>query len=80
MGDETGRAALERFTGTLDGVVASTTGTVAVVSHRTVIVLFVSTRCGLEPMDLWWQLEAPSYVVLSLPSYDLEEVRAGMGI
>lgn len=44
---------------------------IAVVTHGTVLALFVSRVAGLEPFPLWRRLGLPSFVVLSLPDLDL---------
>lgn len=48
--------------------------TVAVVTHGTVLSLFVARRCGLEAYKLWERLSTPSFVVLSLPDLRLVHV------
>jgi hypothetical protein len=44
------------------------------VSHGTVISLFVAECARIDPYDLWRKLELPSYVVLSLPELQLLDV------
>ncbi len=46
-----------------------------IVAHGTVISLFVSRRCNLDPFPLWQRLGLPSFVVLSRPAYDLITVK-----
>jgi len=48
--------------------------TVAVVAHGTVISLFVSRRCELEPFNLWRRLGLPALVILSRPDLALIQV------
>lgn len=48
--------------------------TTAVVTHGTVLSLFVARRCGVEPYELWQRLGTPSFVVLTLPDLNLVEV------
>ncbi|MEA3335401.1 MAG: histidine phosphatase family protein [Chloroflexota bacterium] len=74
-GTETGAQALRRFSSGL----AAVTGryrdqSVAVVSHGTVISLFVAQVAGLEPVSFWRSLGLPSVVVLSQPDHRLEAV------
>ena len=47
---------------------------VVTVTHGTVISLFVAERAGVDPYNLWRQLDLPSYVVLSVPELKLIEV------
>ena len=44
---------------------------VAVVSHGTVMTLFVARAVGLEPFPFWKRLGLPAFVVLSWPQLDL---------
>jgi len=55
---------IERFPG----------GNLALVSHGTVITLFVSRAVGAEPMPFWKRLDLPAFVVLSLPDLSLLNV------
>jgi broad specificity phosphatase PhoE len=48
----------------------------AVVSHGTVMALFVARATGLDPIRFWKRLGLPSFAVLSLPDYDLLETIA----
>ena len=62
-GDETADQAYTRFATAVDHFLARHAGqTVAVVAHGTVISLFVSRRCGLEPFSLWRRLGLPALV------------------
>ena len=49
---------------------------IVVVTHGTVLTLFVSRAVGLEPLPLWRSLGLPALVVLSLPELDLLSVEA----
>lgn len=46
-----------------------------IVAHGTVISLFVSRRCNLDPFPLWQRLGLPSFVVLSHPAHDLIAIK-----
>ena len=75
MGAETADEARERLTSALNGIVAELKDeSIAVVSHGTVIALFVAQAVGIEPFPLWKRLGSPSFVVLSLPKFELQEV------
>jgi len=74
-GDETADQAYTRFATAVDHFLARHAGqTVAVVAHGTVISLFVSRRCGLEPFSLWRRLGLPALVTLSRPDLALIQV------
>ena len=47
---------------------------VAVVAHGTVITLFVTRAVGLQPFAFWKRLGLPSFVVLSVPGFDILSV------
>jgi broad specificity phosphatase PhoE len=75
FGEETGAAARGRFGRAVDGLLTGRgAGNVVVVSHGTVISLLVAERAAVDPRGLWRGLGLPSYVVLSLPEWRLEEV------
>jgi broad specificity phosphatase PhoE len=68
FGEETARAAERRFEGAVRAVLARyAAGNVAIVSHGTVITLFVARHTGLAPIPFWKNLSMPALVVLSLP-------------
>ncbi|MDE3000094.1 MAG: histidine phosphatase family protein [Gemmatimonadota bacterium] len=52
---------------------------VAVVTHGTVLSLFVSRIADLEPFALWKKLGLPSWIVLSRPGIDIVEICPGIG-
>lgn len=55
------------------------TENIAIVTHGTVLSLFVSRISDLEPFALWKQLGLPSWVVLSRPDPDIVEISPGIG-
>ena len=68
LGSESADEAHLRFGSALSGVLErNPEGNPVVVSHGTVIALFVSRATGLDPFDLWTGLRLPSFVALSLP-------------
>ena len=72
MGKETASQACERFSKALASIEMEYPGKNAVVvSHGTVITLFVEKVTGLEPFPFWKKLDLPSFVVFSLPGYKL---------
>jgi broad specificity phosphatase PhoE len=74
-GRETADEAHQRFAAAIRRVLeACIDQTPVVVCHGTVIVLFVSRVAGVDPFPLWQRLGLPSYVVLSLPNFDVESI------
>jgi broad specificity phosphatase PhoE len=75
FGEETAEQALERFSGSIMTVLAQHKGrNLAVISHGTVITLFVAQTNRIEPFSFWKSLGLPSLVVLKLPGMELESV------
>ncbi len=72
FGRETACQACERFSNALMSVEAGYADkNIAVVSHGTVITLFVEKVTGMEPLSFWKKLGLPSFVVFSLPDHKL---------
>jgi broad specificity phosphatase PhoE len=78
FGSESASDALRRFTLALDRVIDAGRGDLVVISHGTVISLFVGARSHEDAHSLWSTLGLPSYVVLELPSFRLTEVVASV--
>ncbi len=75
LGSETADEARERFARAVAGVIEKYRNkSVAIVSHGTVISLFVARAAKLEPFAFWKRLGLPSFVVISLPDFGLEQV------
>jgi len=75
LGDETADQAYDRFRSALKQVITTYTGkNLAVVTHGTVMTLFVSRQIGLEPFPLWKSLGMPAFIVFSLPDLHLVTV------
>jgi len=75
FGAESAFQALERFRIALGAALARFPDqNLAVVSHGTVISLFVAAKNNDLPFPLWKRLGLPSVMVLSLPGYTLEKV------
>ena len=73
LGLESGNEAEARFRAAVENVVARhASGNVAIVSHGTVIALFLAADAK-ERFRLWRQLGLPSFAVVSLPDYKLLE-------
>lgn len=74
-GEETAQAAAQRFSAAIEQLVTQRTGhNIVVVAHGTVITLFTAQYNQIVPFDFWKRLGLPSFVVLSLPDYQLLEV------
>ncbi|HEY3081083.1 MAG TPA: histidine phosphatase family protein, partial [Chloroflexota bacterium] len=72
FGRETARAALERFAAALEPIAAARPGAdVAIVTHGTVLTLFVARHNPVDPLAFWKALAMPDLVELELPSYRL---------
>ena len=76
FGDETALQAGERFQVSLSVLLNRTDGDLVVVSHGTVISLFVAETNDVDAFRLWSQMGLPSFVVLSRPNLELLDVVA----
>jgi 2,3-bisphosphoglycerate-dependent phosphoglycerate mutase len=77
FGAETGEQARERFSAAVDDAMRKNpAGDVAIVSHGTVMTLFLAHAAGIDPVPFWKGLGLPSYVVLSHPELALLKVVA----
>jgi broad specificity phosphatase PhoE len=72
FGTETADQTHSRYAKALTGVIESHPAmNLAVVSHGTVMTLFITRLAGLDPFPFWQRLGLPSLMVLSLPGYRL---------
>ena len=79
FGAETGDEARERFSAAVDDAMRRhPAGNVAIVSHGTVMTLFVARAAGIQPVPFWKGLGLPAFVVLSHPELALLEVVASV--
>ena len=68
LGEETAQQALRRFTAAINRIIATDTAdTAIVVTHGTVMTLYMASVSGVEPMCFWRRLETPDFVVLTPP-------------
>ena len=75
FGTETAVEARERFASALsDVLIRHPTGSLAVVTHGTVLSLYVGRQASLDPYTLWRKLGLPCFVVLDRTGLDLVEV------
>jgi broad specificity phosphatase PhoE len=80
FGEETADEAHRRFAAAIAHVVSRySEGNLAVVSHGTVMALFIAQAAGLDRVPLWQRLGLPCYATLSLPGYDLLDIVADLG-
>jgi broad specificity phosphatase PhoE len=80
LGRESANEALTRFESAVGDVVAgSDSSNVAIVSHGTVIALFVAKHSDEKPFELWRNLGLPSFVVMSLPGFELQKMIERIG-
>jgi len=79
FGAETGDEARERFSAAVDDAMRRhPAGNVVIVTHGTVMTLFVARVAGIDPVPFWKGLGLPAYVVLSYPELALLEVVASV--
>ena len=70
LGDETAHQALQRFTAAINRIIATDTAdTAIVVTHGTVMTLYMASVSGVESICFWRNLETPSFVVLTPPEH-----------
>ncbi|MXZ02435.1 MAG: histidine phosphatase family protein, partial [Chloroflexi bacterium] len=74
LGSETAEQACERFTASIENVMKTGQKNTIVITHGTVISLFVASVAKAHSISLWHQLGLPSYVVLTLPSMKIQTI------
>ncbi len=76
FGRETGDEAAARYAAALERVIGGVDGDggLAVVSHGTVMTLFIARHDRVDAFELWRSLGLPSSAVLSLPGLRLVEI------
>ena len=79
FGSETGSEALGRFSAAVYRIIEGVESDAVVVTHGTVMALYVAKVAHVEPMDFWRRLGLPSFVVLTLPEMRVIEVVEGLG-
>lgn len=72
LGNETARQALRRFETAIDRALeAHPDGNVIVVSHGTVLALWLSHYCHLQGYEVWRQMGLPSFVSVTWPDCEI---------
>ena len=75
LGNETANQAYHRFASAVGGITEEYTNkNIALITHGTVLTLFVNRLAGIEPFLFWKDLDLPSWVVLSHPKLKLVSV------
>lgn len=74
LGTETANQARDRFTAALDKVIGVGHTDSIVVTHGTVMTLYVASIAGVQMMSFWRRLGLPSYVVLTLPERRIQSL------
>jgi broad specificity phosphatase PhoE len=75
FGEETADQAHRRFAAAVrEALDQHPAGNVAIVTHGTVMSLFVARANGLDPLPFWRQLGMPAFAVLSRPESQLLEI------
>lgn len=77
FGEETANAACARFTQGISAVLAAHPHQrLAIVTHGTVLALFLAQQNGFDPQPFWRGLGMPALVVTTLPNFQIREVIA----
>ena len=71
LGTETAEQARDRMTAAIDDIIDAGQTDTIVVTHGTVMTLYVAGVAGIRPMAFWRRLGLPSYVVLTVPDMHL---------
>ena len=72
LGKETASQAQERFSAAVQTIIEdSPEGDIVIVSHGTVMALYVARWAGIPALPLWRRLGLPSFVALSLPEFEI---------
>ena len=75
FGSETADQAHHRFSQAVAGITAKyPNNNLALITHGTVLTLFVSRLAAVAPFPFWRDLELPSWVVLAHPNLELVKV------
>jgi broad specificity phosphatase PhoE len=76
LGRESATQALGRIENAIDDILAKhADGNIAIVSHGTVIALFVEAHSDRKGFAVWREMSLPSFAVFELPEMELLDVR-----
>ncbi|HEY1390131.1 MAG TPA: histidine phosphatase family protein [Ktedonobacterales bacterium] len=74
FGEETANQALARFSRAVEETLARhPEGDMIIVTHGTVMSLFVAAHSVIKPMDFWWHLHLPAWAIFTIPDFTLLE-------
>lgn len=72
FGNETAHQALERFDTAVNHLITQyPTDTLAIVTHGTVLTLFLAHHNQFNPIPFWTNIKLPDFFVVNLPAFDL---------
>lgn len=67
LGTETARQACDRFTGAIEAVLEADSADAIVITHGTVMTLYLARMADIQPMSFWRELQTPCLVEVELP-------------
>jgi broad specificity phosphatase PhoE len=77
LGKESATQALSRFEQAIDQILTDhPEGNLALVSHGTVIALFIEKHSDRNGFQIWREMSLPSFAVFDLPEMELTELRS----
>lgn len=68
LGTETARQACDRFTGAIEAILEADSADAIVITHGTVMTLYLAQLADIQPMRLWRELRTPCLVEVELPA------------
>ena len=74
LGTETAEQACDRFAAAIDEVIDAGQADSIVVTHGTVMTLYLASVAGVRRMDFWRKLGLPSYVALGVPDMRIQSI------
>ena len=75
FGDETANEATQRFSRAINWILGDNPAqNLAIVTHGTVMTLWLARTCGVSPFQFWRELGLPAYVALSRPDLEILKV------
>lgn len=74
-GEETFSQALRRFSGAVENIAQTTsTKTTIIVTHGTILSLFIASKSQMDAFTVWQSLDMPAYAIFKLPEMRLAEL------
>ncbi len=67
LGSETANQARDRFTAAIEAVLQADSEDAIVVTHGTVMALYLAQVADIQPTSFWRELKTPSYVGVEIP-------------